>query len=181
MRHAVLIRVTALGVALLVALPDSPKAQVTDGRPRTGLRALHALDSWLVSRYRRVQLLPDSLMNRVVLAEELAPRVESASDAITGDTLFATQFRTRPEMTSLRTGARVRLTGPSGSITVITAEIIARRPFRAPRRPGGDTSVTGWRYGWAYLAQVRRQHATTSATAYRGWSLLPAPDTLRRR
>lgn len=168
------------GLAILSGTMRDAGAQPSPRRSGNNPAALSALDTWLVSRYRRVQLLPDSLTGRMPLGEEPSSRVESAGDAATADTLFAIQFRTRREMSSLRAGARVRLTGPSGTITTTSAVVIARRPFRAPRRPGADTSADGWRYGWAYLALVGRQHAATSALVYRGWSLLVASDSLRR-
>jgi len=155
-------------------------AQSRPRGPTNGSQAVFALDTWVVSRYRNAQLLPDSLVGRMASGEEPAPRVESVSDAPTGDTLFALEFRTRRETSSLRTGSRVRLAEPTGSITTITADIMARRPFRAPRRPGADTSTANWRYGWVYLAIVRRQHAATPAPSYRGWLLLAGPDSLRR-
>ena len=66
--------------------------------------------------------------------------------------------------------------------STITADVIARRPFRAPRRPGADTaSAGGWRYGWAYAAVVRRRFATTPASVYRGWLLLDVRDSTVRR
>jgi hypothetical protein len=146
------------------------------------MSAVHALDAWVVSRYRRTQLLPDSVTGPPAVGEERSARIESVADAPTGDSLFAVQFRTRRESSSLRTGATIRLTGPTGSITNILADIIARRPFRAPRRPGADTlSAGGWRYGWSYLALVRARHVTTPASTYRGWVMLDMPDSTRRR
>lgn len=157
-------------------------AQARPIRPSGSLGAVHALDAWIVTRYRGAQLLPDSLAWRGVAGDAPAPRVESAGDAASGDTLFAVQFRAGREPSSLRPGARVRLAGASGSISTITADLIARRPFRAPRRPGADTaSRGGWRYGWVYLAIVRRRNAATPASVYRGWLLLEAPDSTRRR
>ena len=157
-------------------------AQSLSRKSTNRLQPIHALDTWLVSHYQRAQLLPDSLIGHEVIGEELPPRVESVADAPAGDTLFAVQFRTRRELSLLRTGAPIRLTGPSGSITTITADVIARRPFRAPRRPGADTaSAGGWRYGWAYAAVVRRRFATTPASVYRGWLLLDVRDSTVRR
>ena len=175
-------RVIVLSTALCIGTIGFALAQVPPISRSRGLRAVHTLDAWVVTRFQHAQLLPDSLPGRSAIEGELAPRVESVSDASTGDTLYAVQFRTRRELSSVRTGARVRLTGPSGSITTITADIIARRPFRALRRPGAtSTSPDGWRYGWAYLALVRRRSAPTPASVYRGWLLLDVPDSSGRR
>lgn len=165
---------------VIVAQGDSRGAPP---RAATSLTALHALDTWVVTRFREVHLLPDSTGTmRTVVADVPSPRVESVGDAASGDTVYALHFAERRDMSALRVGARVRLTAPSGSITSISADIVARRPFRAPRVPGADTaSAGGWRYGWAYLAIVRRQHAATSASVYRGWLLLDAADADARR
>lgn len=144
-------------------------------------KAVHAVDGWLVTRYRNVQLLPDSARNAGGAPELPWPRVESAVDGSLRDTLFALHFGVRGGPPALRTGARVRLTAPSGAITAMAADVVARRAFRAPRFPGADTaSIDGWRYGWAYLAIVRRGTAAT-ASVYRGWLLYDVSDTTRRR
>lgn len=171
----------------MLALSQAAIAQSAPRRSATQrladrLRSTHALDAWLVSRYQQLQLLPDTLPGREAAGEELPPRVESTADAPAGDTLFAVQFRTRRELSSLRPGTPIQLTGPSGAITTLTADVIARRAFRAPRKPGADTStVGGWRYGWAYLAVVRSRYAATSASEFRGWLLLDAGDATVRR
>ena len=175
-------RAACVALGMLVGLSTFAGAQSPSRRPSARLPALYALDAWVVSRYRRTQLLPDSATGPAALGEERSARIESVADARTGDSLFAVQFRTRRESSSLHTGATIRLTGPTGSITSIEADIVARRPFRAPRRPGADTlAVDGWRYGWAYLALVRARHARTPASSYRGWIMLDVPDTTRRR
>ncbi len=176
------VRIVVVGVGLSIGTMHPVHAQSLARRSTNRLQPIHALDTWLVSHYQRAQLLPDSLIGHEVIGEELSPRVESVADAPAGDTLFAVQFRTRRELSLLRTGAPIRLTGPSGSITTITADVIARRPFRAPRRPGADTaSAGGWRYGWAYAAVVRRRFAATPASVYRGWLLLEARDSTVKR
>ncbi len=151
-------------------------------KPAPVPKGLLALDRWVVTRFRDVQLLPDSAgPARPMVSDVPSPRIESAVDAASGDTVYAIHFADRRDAPSLRTGTRVRLTAPSGPITNISADIVARRPFRAPRVPGADTASTGgWRFGWAYLAIVRRQHATTTASVYRGWLLLDAADASAR-
>ena len=172
----------ALGLSVVLSPLLSARAQNTPRKATKGLMAIHALDTWLVSRYSRAQLLSDSLDGHSPRGEELPARIESATDASSGDSLFAVQFRSRRESSSLHTGATIRLTGPTGSITTILADVVARRPFRAPRRPGADTTAAGgWRYGWAYLALVRRRYAGSPASTYRGWVMLDVPDTSRRR
>lgn len=177
-------RWTALSASLALVLcsstapvgAQSPKA-ISDAR-----NAVHTVDRWLVTRYRSLQLLPDSVrVSGSPDAELIWPRVETAVDGSLRDTLFAVQFGARGSAPALRAGARVRLTAPSGTITAMTADVVARRPFRAPRLPGADTAtVNGWRYGWAYLAIVRRGTAAT-ASVYRGWLLYDVSDTTRRR
>lgn len=144
--------------------------------------AVHRVDVWLVTRFRDAQLLRDSTRPSAdASTDSPMPRIETTIDGPLRDTLFAVHFGSRRDTEALRTGARVRLTAPSGAITTLTADIVARRLFRAPRRPGADTtSANGWRYGWAYLAVVRRSVATP-ASSYRGWLLVQIPDSTRRR
>lgn len=187
-----------IGCAVLVAMAFTSPAQAqgtagaatarqtvsgaTARRAPTAPTAVHRVDIWLVTRFRDAQLLRDSVRGPVEVSNDAPmPRIESAIDGPIRDTLFAVHFGSRREMEALRTGARVRLTAPSGAITSLTADVVARRLFRAPRRPGADTmSANGWRYGWAYLALVRRAVATP-ATTYRGWLLVEVPDSTRRR
>lgn len=178
------VRVACVASMACLTVSDASIAhsQPSVRKPPANMVAVHALDAWVVSRYRRTQLLPDSVGGLLAVGEERSARIESVADAPTGDSLFAVQFRTRRESSSLHTGATIRLAGATGSITTILADIVARRPFRAPRRPGADTlAPDGWRYGWAYLALVRARHATTPASTFRGWVMLDVPDSTRRR
>ena len=182
---------TALAVVVLFGISSTvARAQTAPTR----LAGLFALDGWLASRYRELQLLPDSSKStRSIAADAPVPHVESVVDVATSaadspesrqrDTLYAVHFGTRREMPALRVGTRVRLTAPSGAITSTTADIVARRPFRAPRRPGTAASASdiAWRYGWAYLALVPRRARTTSSMMYRGWLLLDASSAAPRR
>ena len=181
--HAVLaIGVFVVSVASASVVAAQRESSVKPAKPKALPKVVQALDRWVVTRFRNAQLLPDSTNStRTPMPEALPPRVESVGDAVSADTLYALHFDDRRDQAALRIGTQARLTGPSGSITAITAEIVARRPFRAPRVPGADTtSKSGWRFGWAYLAIVRPPHASASAEAYRGWLLLNAPDTTRR-
>lgn len=171
----------AVLAVMALATPMHTSAQSTKAAS-DARKGVHTVDGWLVTRYRSVQLLPDSARTAGIAGPELPwPRVESAVDGSLRDTLFALHFGVRGGPPALRTGARVRLTAPSGAITAMAADVVARRPFRAPRFPGADTaSIDGWRYGWAYLAIVRRGTAAT-ASVYRGWLLYDVSDTTRRR
>jgi hypothetical protein len=144
---------------------------------------VQVLDTWVITRFRDSHLLPDSANpSRTTVAQVPPARVESVGDAVSGDTIYALHFSDKRDTPALRVGTQARLTAPSGSITAIRAEIVARRPFRAPRVPGADTaSASGWRFGWAYLAIVRPPHASAAANVYRGWLLMNPPDTSARR
>ena len=176
----------SVGVMVLSVMSASATSAQRDSaakppKPRALAKEMRVLDTWVVTRFRDAHLLPDSTSPSRTSVPETAPRVESVGDGVSGDTIYALHFADRRDTPALRVGTRARLTAPSGSITTINAEIVARRPFRAPRVPGADTtSANGWRFGWAYLAIVRPPHSTALASVYRGWLLLNAPDTTRR-
>ena len=163
-------------MALSLAVANVIRAQGGSSRPAPPPRAVQVLDTWVITHLRDAHLLTDSAnLTRPAVSDVAPPHIESVGDAATGDTVYAMNFTDRRDASALRVGARVLLTASSGSVTGINADIVARRQFRAPRVPGADTaSVGGWRFGWAYLAIVRRQFATTNASVYRGWVLLDA-------
>ncbi len=184
---------TATALAVVVLFGSRSTVACAQSAPAR-LAGLFALDGWLASRYRELQLLPDtSKSTRSIAADAPLPHVESVVDVATGaagspesrrrDTLYAVHFGTRRDMPALRVGTRVRLTAPSGAITSTTADVVARRPFRAPRRPGTAAVAPNdaWRYGWAYLALVPRGARSTSSVMYRGWLLLDASSAAPRR
>lgn len=155
-------------------------------------QATGSLDVWLVSRFQGTQLLTDSMpATASVAAESPLPRIEGTSAGRSADTLYAIHFGTRLGTPALSVNAVVQLTAPTGTITPLTARVIARRAFRAPRRPGAPSSAdAAWRYGWSYQA-VMPHRATGIANGsvakavpvarYRGWLLLVAPDTKSAR
>jgi hypothetical protein len=178
----------AIGLILLsVTSAGAMRAQgevtLTSSRAKPLPRVIQVLDTWVITRFRDARLLPDSAgSTRTSARDAHRPRVESVGDAVSGDTIYALHFGDRRDLPALRLGAPARLTAPSGSITAINADVVARRAFRAPRVPGADTSsAAGWRFGWAYLAIVRPPHASASASVYRGWLLLNAADSSTRR
>ena len=164
-------------------MPAQGESAAKTPKPKPLPKVVQALDKWVVTRFRDAQLLADSSNStRAPMPGAPPARVESVGDAASGDTVYALHFGDVRDQPALRVGTQSRLTAPSGSITAINAEIVARRPFRAPRVPGADTtSKAGWRFGWAYLAIVRPPHATASAQIYRGWLLLNPPDTSIKR
>lgn len=164
---------------------DSLSAIPASVRPSLTLRvsaASTALDIWLAAHYRAVQLLPDSARaTRMLTRDDAAwPRVESVGDATRSDTLYAVSFDAQPDAPTLRVGLRVRLAHPSGGTSATWVEVIARRPFCAPRRAGALPHDDGLRYGWAYLALASRDARATTSMAYRGWLLADATDLARR-
>ena len=164
------------------------------------LATLHALDLWIITRFRDAQLLPDSARPASVVTEPVTdasneasvlPRVESVRSTAGRDTLLALYFGLRDAIapsaaSSARTAAMrrpvtVRLSGPSGAITALSARVLARRAFRTalvPHAASGDATM--WRYGWAYVAVVERGSAPVPLTGYRGWLLVPPADTSAR-
>ena len=155
-------------------------------------QATGSLDAWLVSRFQGTQLLTDSMPSTAsVAAESPLPRVEGTRAGRSADTLYAIHFGTRLGTPALSVNAVVQLTAPTGTITPLTARVIARRAFRAPRRPGAPSGAdAAWRYGWSYQA-VMPHRATgvakgsvaksVSVARYRGWLLLAAPDAASAR
>ena len=161
------------GDSLHVTLPTT-NARVT--------AASTALDVWLGTHYRAMQLLSDSARaTRDYERDALWPRVESVGDAAQSDTLFAVQFDAVKDAPALRVGSRVRLTSPAGGAAATWVHVVTRRAFRAPRRAGPSVKDDGFRYGWAYLALVSRDARATTSIAYRGWLLADASDIVRRR
>ncbi len=133
---------------------------------------------WLVSRFRGAQLLADSSSDTPsVAAESSLPRVEGTRDGRGADTLFALHSGARLGTPVLGNAVSVQLAGPTGTITPLSARVIARRAFRAPRRPGAPVNdAAAWRYGWSYLIVLPRGTRETPAARYRGWLLLSAAD-----
>lgn len=141
-----------------------------------------SLDSWIVGRYRGAQLLPDSTAEAPSLAANgPRPRIEAVRQGRRADTLLAVHFRAERDAPLLAVGARTTLSGPTGAITPIAAQVLARRLFRAPRAPGSlSMPDSNWRFGWAYLVVV--PHVTGRPSGrYRGWTLLEASEPTPRR
>ena len=138
-------------------------------------RAMGSLDRWIIERYRGAQLLADSLsVPRSVTPDAVLPRVETVRGGTTADTLLALHFSPRAGSAALQSSAVVRIAGSTGTITPMSATVLARRPFRAPRLPTAKANEDDWRYGWAYLVILPKAGRTLSATTFRGWLLLDA-------
>ena len=157
-------------------------------------QAVNSLDAWLVTRFQGTQLLTDSMPAAAsVAAESPLPRIESTRAGRKVDTLYAIHFGSRLGTPALAVNAVVQLTGPTGTITPVTARVIARRAFRAPRRPGAPSSAdAAWRYGWSYQVVLPHRAAVGASTnravtdaepvaRYRGWLLLAMFDTKSAR
>ena len=147
-----------------------------------------SLDAWLVSRFHGTQLLADSgLTTASVAAEGPLPRMEGTRVGRTADTLYALHFGARLGIPALAVHAVVQLTGPTGTITPLSARVIARRAFRAPRRPGAPSNVdAAWRYGWSYQVVMPHRVKANGAAAvpvarYRGWLLLTMAPVMNTR
>ncbi|GAB1342827.1 hypothetical protein [Gemmatimonas sp.] len=137
-------------------------------------RGSDRLDAWVVTRYRGAQLFPDAEFTATSLATSgPRPRVESTIAGRRADTLVAVHFSAMWAAPALGKNARVQLAGPTGTIVPLTARIIGRRAFRAPRTPGPSTlrPDSNWRYGWAYLAVIAHDDGRP-VSRYRGWLLL---------
>lgn len=147
-----------------------------------------ALDAWLAARFQGMQLLADSMPTTAsVAAESPLPRIEGTRPGRSVDTLYALHFGTRLGTPALAVNAVVQLTGPTGTITPLSARVIARRAFRAPRRPGAPSNTdAAWRYGWSYQV-VLPHRATVNGVAampvgrYRGWLLLAVAPAVKSR
>ncbi|MES2522412.1 MAG: hypothetical protein V4617_06930 [Gemmatimonadota bacterium] len=138
-------------------------------------RAMGSLDRWIVERYRGAQLLADSLsVPRSVTPDAVLPRVETVRGGTAADTLLALHFSPRAGSAALLSGSVVRIAGSTGTITPMSATVLARRPFRAPRLPMAKANADDWRYGWAYLVILPKAGRALSATTFRGWLLLDA-------
>ncbi len=149
-------------------------------RPPKTAPSVHAPDRWLVSRFRGVQLLPDSMPAvATTAAEHPWPRIEGTRAGHATDTLYALHVGTRLGMPALAVNTVVQLTGSTGTIMPLTARVIARRAFRAPRRPDAPANADpSWRYGWSYLVVLPHRDVANGGGAvpvarYRGWLLAP--------
>jgi hypothetical protein len=167
--------------------------------------AMRTVDTWLVARFRGVQLLPDSVVDVAdatgagsagdaavaagnPVSDAAYARVESVFATPMADTLLALQFGAQTGRAPLTSGATVRLSGPTGAISATTARIVARRAFRVASRPVVSPSDnSAWRYGWAYVAVVpigAKSGPGTGAgvrSGFRSWLLLEPGDSVRRR
>lgn len=135
------------------------------------------LDAWIVTRYQGTQLFPDAEFTATSLATTgPRPRVEATIEGVAADTIVAVHFSAMWAAPALGKNARVQLAGPTGTITPLTARIIGRRAFRAPRTPGPSTlrPDSNWRYGWAYLAVIPHD-GRRPLSRLRGWLLLESP------
>ncbi|MCO4099447.1 hypothetical protein [Gemmatimonas sp.] len=138
--------------------------------------ASSVLDAWVVTRYRGAQLFPDAEFTATSLATSgPRPRIEAERPGGRFDTLLAVHFSAMWAAPALGKSAKVYLTGPTGTMTPLTARIVERRVFRAPRTPGPSTlrPDSNWRYGWAYLAVVPHDDRRP-VSRFRGWLLLDA-------
>ncbi len=147
-----------------------------------------SLDAWLVSRFHGTQLLADSMPTTAsVAAESPLPRIEGTRAGRTADTLYALHFGARLGTPALAVHAVVQLMGPTGTITPRSARVIARRAFRAPRRPGAPSHAdAAWRYGWSYQLLIPHRATANGVAAvpvarYRGWLLLAVAPTVQTR
>lgn len=160
----------------MLATPIGAHAQLkAPERPAAKAPQL-ALDTWIVQHYRDAQLLADSSTPTARTLPAL-PRIESARAGVGPDTLVAVQFSSDRDIMPLPLASRVRLASPSGARSTVEADIIARRAFRAPRRPAdGPVKAEEMRSGWAYLALIR---GAAAASGFRGWLFSAWPDTVR--
>lgn len=142
-------------------------------------RGSDRLDAWVVTRYRGAQLFPDAEFTATSLATSgPRPRVETTIAGRRVDTLVAVHFSAMWAAPALGKNTRVQLAGPTGTVVPLTARIVGRRAFRAPRTPGPSTlrPDSNWRYGWAYLAVIA--HDDRPVSRFRGWLLLdPLPTS----
>lgn len=174
--------IVLLGVIAWVATPGAAQ--------RVDLPPVRSIDAWLVSRFQGAQLLTDSMP---ATASEAAasplPRIEGTRAGRSADTLYAIHFGARLGTPALSVNSVVQLTTPTGTITPLTARVIARRAFRAPRRPGAPFSAdAAWRYGWSYQAVMPHRMKAKGSNAgavpvarYRGWLLLVASNATSAR
>lgn len=142
--------------------------------------ALTSLDTWLVVRLRGAELLPDSApAPRSMVTDAVLPRIESVRDGQRADTLYALSHTEHLALPLLAAPAVVRIVGPTGTVTPIVGNVIARRPFRARRAPKANTNdEKDWRYGWAYMIVLPKAGRTTPAAVFRGWMVI---DTIVTR
>ncbi len=141
-----------------------------------------ALDTWIALRFRDAQLLADSAMpTRSTREYAQWPRIETTRDGEFVDTLLAIQFDPRPAASLFRVGARVRLGASSGAIAALSADVRARRAFRAPAKPIMAGTDTTWRYGWGYVLTTAHVRAKGGAAVYQGWLLIALPDSAQQR
>lgn len=160
----------------MLATPIGAHAQVRNSdRPVTKAAQL-ALDNWIALHYRDAHLLADSTAPTKGPIAAL-PRIESVRAGVGPDTLVAVQFGAALDLRALPMASRVRLASPSGARSTVEADIIARRAFRAPRRPSdGPVKSEEMRSGWAYLALIR---GGAASSGFRGWLLSAWPDSVR--
>ncbi len=144
-------------------------------------REMQLLDRWIVTKFHGAQLLVDSV--RVAKsggANGPFPRVEVVRAAATGDTVIAMHFAPTVASPALRATGVVRLADASGAMTALSARVLARRMFRAPRIPGASAD-SAWRVGWAYVAVVQSAPRAARMRPERSWLLVDAADSTSRR
>lgn len=144
-------------------------------------RGMRLLDRWIVTKFRGAQLMVDSVRVAKSNATDVPfPRVEVVRAASTGDTLIAMHFVSTVGGPALRASGVVRLADASGTMTALSARVLARRMFRAPRVPNASAD-SAWRVGWAYVAVVQSAPRAVRVRPERSWLLVDAADSTSRR
>ncbi len=142
---------------------------------------MRLVDTWIATKFRGAQLLVDSVRAETASLTSF-PRVEVIRAARTGDTLLALHFGLTASAPALRTASVVRLADATGAITLLSARIVARRLFRAPRIPNARVDAdSAWRIGWAYAAVVQAPARGGRNRAERAWLLVDMADSIPRR
>ena len=155
-------------------------AQRVTATPTT--RGMQLVDRWIVTKFRGAQLLVDSARVAKSATTVPFPRVEVVRAASTGDTLVAMHFARTVAGAALRVASVARLADASGAMTELSARVLARRMFRAPRRPTAAVDAdSAWRVGWAYVAIVQPTPRAVRVRAERSWLLVDAADSTLRR
>ena len=160
---------------------QTARAQPVTAAPRN--RGMQLLDRWIVTKFRGAQLLVDSVrITKSNVTDVPFPRVEVVRTASTGDTLIAMHFAPTVAGAALRVASVVRLADASGAMTGLSARVLARRMFRAPRLPNAAVDAdSAWRVGWAYVAIVQPTPRAVRVRPERSWLLVDAADSTLRR
>jgi carboxyl-terminal processing protease len=164
---------------------ENPRSVAGDrGAAQGDSLLLRRLEQWTLRRFAASEVVsPDSIAQARAAGRESpsSARIMGIVGNTTRDTVMAVHFGDFPFAPPHAAGRRVLLEDPSGNVTALEGQVLARVPVRAPVAPiRSFDRVVRWRHGWAYLVLLPEKSAAVHAGGFPGWRLGPPPRVASR-